>query len=181
MPTIFSVNLVFVCRCTCCLKKHAKSNHLSIVCFWENRQCIITLSEVCMVVFRIVVWLWWHFCKVWMGWMCKQHLAVIPKLCCYNLLSVSGEFYIFIHMLKCYVFSFSWEINNSRIYILMAAAGGKHPWSCLFYQLSLFFLSLERCGNFVSTRKGHLNTSKGSFLLVLWQYRHHEFDMSNIE
>ena len=102
-------------------------------------------------------------------------------MCCYNLLSVSGEFYIFIHMLKCYVFRFSWEINNSRIYILMAAAGGKHPWSCLFYQLSLFFLSLERCGNFVSTRKGHLNTSKGSFLPVLWQYRHHEFDMSNIE
>jgi len=77
--TILSVNLVFVCCCTCCLKKHPKNNHLSIVCFWENRQCIITLSEVCMVVFRIVVWLWRHFCKVWMGWMCKQHLAVIPK------------------------------------------------------------------------------------------------------
>ena len=52
--------------------------------------------------------------------------------------------------------------------------------SCLFCQQSLFFLERERCGNFASTRKGHLNTSKGSsthslFFKFFDNIKHHEF------
>ena len=97
--------------------------------------------------------------------------------------------YIFIHVLKCFLFCF--KRNKQFLDLHFDGRRRKHPWSCLsclFCQLSLFFLSFskERCGNFVSTRKGHLNTSKGSsthslFLEFFDNIKHHEFVIKYID
>jgi len=122
-----------------CLKTSKKQQYNSLL---EN-----TLRDVCKVVLNNVVWLWSHFCKVWMLNVKKKNIW-LWSLSFYMLSYIlfqenSKEFYIFIaHMLKCYVFSFSREINNSRIYILRT--GGKHPWSCLLFVLPTeSFLSLS--------------------------------------
>ena len=93
--------------------------------------------------------------------------------------------YIFIHVLKCFLFCF--KRNKQFLDLHFDGRRRKHPWSCLLFVLPTeSFLFRGRCGNFVSTRKGHLNTSKGSsthslFLEFFDNIKHHEFVIKYID